>query len=109
MFLLSYSYLSTREPESSRSKPLLQEMELTNCKLPERLERLQQEWRQRKTSVKDWGAYFRSLGVAQPAFGSTGEWIASCVRRAEAKGPKYGGNGGNGGNGKGKGKGKGKW
>ena len=60
-------------------------------------------------SVKDWGAYFRSLGVAQPAFGSTGEWIASCVRRAEAKGPKYGGNGGNGGSGKGKGKGKGKW
>eukprot|EP00435_Cladocopium_sp_Y103_P058488 s288_g20.t1 len=84
-------------------------MELTNCKLPERLERLQQEWRQRKASVKDWGAYFRSLGVAQPAFGSTGEWIASCVRRAEAKGPKYGGNAGNGGNGKGKGKGKGKW
>lgn len=87
----------------------LKEMELTNCKLPERLERLQQEWRQRKASVKDWGAYFRSLGVAQPAFGSTGEWIASCVRRAEAKGPKYGGNAGNGGNGKGKGKGKGKW
>ena len=85
-------------------------MEVTNCKMPERLEKLQQEWKKRQSSVKDWGAYFRCLNVPRPSFGSTEEWIASCVRRAEAKGPKYGGNGGNGGNnGKGKGKGKGKW
>eukprot|EP00434_Breviolum_minutum_P033586 symbB.v1.2.029722.t2/scaffold3287.1/size59763/9 len=88
----------------------LQEMELSNCKMPERLERLQQEWRQRKASVNNWGAYFKCLGVAQPQFGSTAEWITSCVRRAEAKGPKYGGAGqdGKGKGGKG-GKGKGKW
>lgn len=76
-------------------------------KLPERLERLQSEWRQRKESTKDWAAYFRGIGVDRPDFPSTNEWIASCVRRAATMGPKYG-NGGKGnskGNGKGKGKG----
>jgi len=87
----------------------LQQMEATNCKLPDRLERLQSSWRERKTSVKDWSAYFRCINVAQPKFSSTGEWIASCVRRAEAKGPKYGGKGEKGKGEKGKGKGKGKW
>ncbi|CAJ1342892.1 unnamed protein product [Effrenium voratum] len=85
----------------------MKEMEQTNCKLPERLERLQSEWRQRKESTKDWAAYFRGIGVDRPDFPSTNEWIASCVRRAAIMGPKYG-NGGKGnskGNGKGKGKG----
>jgi len=87
----------------------LQEMELSNCKLPERLERLQQQWRERKASVQNWQLYFKSLGVTPPQFASTAEWIASCVKRAEAKGPKYGGKS-DGSKGKGgKGKGKGKW
>ncbi len=85
-----------------------QEMELSNCKLPERLERLQQQWRERKASVKNWQLYFKCLGVAPPQFGSTAEWIASCVKRAEVKGPKYGGKSDGKGKG-GKGKGKGKW
>ena len=46
------------------------------------------------------------LGVAQPRFASTQEWIASCVRRAEQKGPKYSGAKGES---KGKGKGKGRF
>ena len=36
-------------------------MERTNCKLPERLEKLQTLWRERKSSVKGWGDYFRGL------------------------------------------------
>ena len=87
----------------------LNDMEETNCKLPARLEHLQSEWRKRKESVGDWGAYFRCIGTAQPGFPSTGEWIASCVSRAAVKGPKYGSGGGKGEKGKGKGKGKGKF
>jgi len=83
----------------------LPEMEDTNCKLPDRLERLQVEWRKRKESVADWAAYYRCIGAARPDFGSTAQWIASCVRRAAEKGPKYG-SGGKGDKGKGKGKGK---
>eukprot|EP00913_Durusdinium_trenchii_P015937 g14976.t1 len=45
----------------------LQQMEATNCKLPDRLERLQSSWRERKTSVKDWSAYFRCINVEQKA------------------------------------------
>ncbi|CAE7263204.1 UBC6 [Symbiodinium natans] len=88
----------------------LSDMEETNCKLPERLEHLQAEWRKRKESVGDWTAYYNCIGAARPSFPSTGEWIASCVRRAAAeKGPKYGSGGGKGEKGKGKGKGKGKF
>lgn len=39
---------------------LKKEMELTNCKLPDRLERLQQLWRERKSAVKAWGDFFRA-------------------------------------------------
>lgn len=85
----------------------LREMEATNCKLPARLERLQQQWRERKQAVGDWRAYFGCIGVATPAFGSTAEWIASCAARAAEKGPKYGGGKG-GGKDKGRGKGKGR-
>ena len=86
-------------------KQTLVDMEETNCKLPERLELLQSEWRKRKESVGDWAAYFRCIGTGRPNFPSTAEWISSCVRRAAAKGPKYG-SGGKGDKGKGKGKGK---
>jgi len=87
----------------------LREMEATNCKLPTRLDKLQQQWRERKQAIGDWGAYFSCIGAARPAFGSTAEWIASCVTRAAEKGPKYGGAKGEGkGNSKGKGKGRGK-
>ena len=89
----------------------LGDMEETNCKLPERLEHLQSEWRKRKESVADWAAYFSCIGASRPSFPSTGEWIASCIQRAASKGPKYGsgGGGGKGDKGKGKGKGKGKF
>lgn len=92
----------------------LEQMELTNCKLPERLETLQVQWRQRKASTDSWATYFEHIGAAQPAFASTSSWIASCVQRAATKGPKYGGAKGEGkgnsakGDGKGKGKGGGK-
>jgi hypothetical protein len=89
----------------------LKEMEGTNCKLPERLEKLQAQWRQRKASTDTWATYYRHIGAAQPAFASTDTWIADCVRRASTKGPKYGGakgeGKGNGGKGDGRSKGKG--
>jgi len=94
----------------------LQAMEATNCKLPDRLERLQKEWRERKSATDGWAAYFRAIGAPRPAFGSTEDWIADCVKRAAAKGPKYGGAKGEGKGGKGgkagkggKGGAKGKW
>jgi len=64
-------------------------MEATNCKLPERLESLQSQWRVRKSTTSDWAAYFLHLGTPKPAFNSSAEWIADCVRRAALKGPKY--------------------
>jgi len=69
----------------------LKDMEATNCKLPERLERLQLEWRERKASTTSWVAYYRNIGVAPPSFASDTAWIVDCVSRAAAKGPKYGG------------------
>merc|ERR1712216_795705 len=86
----------------------LKEMELTNCKLPERLENLQVQWRQRKASTDSWATYFQHIGAARPAFESTSAWIADCVKRAAAKGPKYSGAKGEGKGSGGKGKGKGK-
>jgi ubiquitin-protein ligase len=78
----------------------LREIEETNCKLPQRLDKLQARWREQKSSIGSWSAYFRCIGASQPAFQSESAWIADCVIRAAAKGPKYGG-----GDGKGKGKG----
>merc|ERR1740138_1670527 len=89
----------------------LKEMEVTNCKLPERLEKLQTQWRQRKASTDTWASYYGHIGAAQPAFASTDAWIVDCVRKASTKGPKYGGakgeGKGNGGKGDGRSKGKG--
>merc|ERR1719160_1841396 len=84
----------------------LKEMEVTNCKLPDRLENLQVQWRARKASTNTWKDYYEHIGAPLPAFGSTGEWIADCARRAVAMGPKYVGAKGEGReNGKGSGKG----
>merc|ERR1712072_1369680 len=83
----------------------LQEIEKTNCKLPQRLEKLQVQWRQQKSSVDSWVSYFACIGVSRPAFQSESAWIADCVSRAAEKGPKYGGAKGEGKGGKGKGKG----
>merc|ERR1712072_331996 len=68
----------------------LQEIEKTNCKLPQRLETLQVQWRQQKSSVDSWASYFACIGVSRPAFQSESAWIADCVSRAAEKGPKYG-------------------
>jgi len=92
----------------------LKEMEATNCKLPARLELLQGRWREQKQAIGGWAAYFSCIGAARPREASTNEWIANCVRRAAAMGPKYGGAKGDGkgsgkGGGKGYGKGKGKF
>jgi hypothetical protein len=88
---------------------MLTEVEATKCKLPERLERLQAQWRERRASTNNWEAYYRHIGAARPAFASSAAWIASCESRAAAKGPKYGGakGGGKGTGGKGKASGKG--
>merc|ERR1712217_402929 len=87
----------------------LNAMEDTNCKLPERLEKLQVQWRQQKSSIDSWSSYFGCIGVEKPAFPSETLWIADCVRRAAIRGPKYGGAKGDGkGDTKGKGKGVGK-
>lgn len=92
------------------SKATLEQMEATNCKLPDRLEQLQAKWREQKTQTDSWSKYFQNIGASRPAFASIGEWIQDSVRRAAAKGPKYGGGKGQGksdsGGGKGNGKGK---
>jgi len=84
---------------------VLSQMELTNCRLPERLEALQSQWRQKKQSIVDWQGYFGCIGAAKPSFGSSNLWIADCVSRAESMGPKYGGGKGEGKGSKGKSKG----
>lgn len=83
----------------------LKEMESSNCRLPERLETLQSRWRQRKETIVDWPGYFTCIGAAKPSFGNSNLWIADCVSRADAMGPKYSGNKGEGKGSKGKGKG----
>lgn len=83
----------------------LKQMELTNCRLPDRLEALQSQWRQRKQAIVDWQGYFTCIGAAKPSFGSSNLWIADCVSRAESMGPKYSGGRGDGKGSKGKGKG----
>merc|ERR1712070_1194173 len=82
-------------------------VEGTNCKMTERLERLQVQWRNQKTSINTWAQYFKCIDASPPAFPSESAWIANCVDRAAAKGPKYGGGKGDakGSNGKGAGKG----
>jgi len=85
----------------------LKVMEATNCKLPERLETLQKDWRARKQSTTTWPAYFAAIGAAPPSSGTISDWIAECARRAATKGPKYGGMKGSGKGGGGKGTSKG--
>jgi len=90
----------------------LKEMEVTNCKVPERLELLQSKWREQKASTSTWKLYFERIGASLPTFKTTEDWIADCVQRSAAKGPKYvklQKGSGRGDKGKGKGKGKGKW
>merc|ERR1712139_268898 len=89
-------------------KTTLAQMEETNCKLPQRLETLQAQWRQRKSCIDCWSSYFDCIGTVQPAFPSEADWIKDCVNRAAAKGPKYGGQKGDGKGDKGQGKGSGK-
>lgn len=81
------------------------QMEITNCKLPHRLEKLQMEWRKRKEITDTWPKYFKAIGAPLPSFPSTDAWIAFCVQSAAEKGRKYGGND----HGKGKGKSRGKY
>jgi hypothetical protein len=85
-------------------KSTMKEIERTNCKLPQRLENLQVQWRQQKASIDNWAAYFDVIGVSPPSR-SESAWIAECVSRAAGKGLKYGASKGEG---KGDGKGKGK-
>jgi hypothetical protein len=86
----------------------LDEIEKTNCKLPDRLEKLQSQWRVLKSDTKDWQTFFKATGASRPTAPSSAAWIADCVSRAAAKGPKYGGPKGDGkGSGKASGKGKG--
>merc|ERR1712151_949972 len=85
----------------------LAEIETTNCKLPSRLEQLQALWRERKAATKDWSVFFQFAGASRPNHSSSAAWIADCVKRAAAKGPKYAGAKGDG-KGKVKGGGKGK-
>merc|ERR1712224_144466 len=67
----------------------LQEIEDTNCKVPERLELLQSRWREQKASTNNWKLFFERIGASLPAFKTTEDWIADCVQRSAAKGPKY--------------------
>lgn len=88
----------------------LSEMEATNCKLPDRLEKLQAKWREQKASTDTWAKYFEHIGASRPSFDSTVAWIQDTVRRAGIKGPKYSGMKGQGkGKSAGKGKGCGKY
>lgn len=85
----------------------LEEMESTNCRLPERLEALQTQWRDRKNSTKSWSDYFGFIGAVRPKV-AVDVWIAQCQSRAMERGHLYGGGEGGGKGGcKGKGFGKG--
>merc|ERR1711966_329763 len=86
----------------------LEEMESTNCKMPQRLDNLQVQWRQQKSSTDSWATFFKNIGVSPPGCESCAAWIADCVSRAAAKGPKYGGAKGDGKGGRSNVKGKGK-
>merc|ERR1712118_577731 len=91
---------------------MLKEIEETNCKVPQRLELLQSKWREQKSSTSTWKLFFERIGASLPTFKTTEDWIADCVQRSAAKGPKYvklQKGSGRGDKGKGKGKGKGKW
>merc|ERR1712072_1142412 len=46
----------------------LTDMEETNCKLPQRLEKLQMQWRQQKSAIDTWASYFACIKVSPPAF-----------------------------------------
>jgi ubiquitin-protein ligase len=101
-------------------------MDVSNGKIPERLERLQRAWKQRE-DPKSWRQFAEATGCSQSMRRqmeeTTGEWILDCVTRAKQKGSKYGrggggggkggrrggGGGGYGGGGWGGGKGKGRW
>merc|ERR1712085_186277 len=72
-------------------KVTLAEVEETNCKLPQRLEKLQVQWRQQKSAVDNWASYFKCIGVSLSDSKSELAWITVCVSRAAAKGPKYAG------------------
>jgi len=82
----------------------LRQIESTNCKLPERLEKLQAQWRQQKSAIKDWPSYFACIGVSLKHQNES-MWIRDCVDRAANKGPKYGSGKGDGKGSKGNGKG----
>eukprot|EP00928_Gymnodinium_smaydae_P037571 TRINITY_DN26057_c0_g6_i1.p1 TRINITY_DN26057_c0_g6~~TRINITY_DN26057_c0_g6_i1.p1 ORF type:complete len:628 (-),score=104.74 TRINITY_DN26057_c0_g6_i1:271-2154(-) len=69
----------------------LKAMEATNCTLPERLEKLQLEWRNVKQATTTWSDYFTNIGASEPKFSSIDAWIADSVARASTMGPKYGG------------------
>jgi len=84
----------------------LREIEETNCKVPKRLELLQSRWREQKASTNTWKLFFERIGASLPPFKSTEDWIADCVQRSAANGPKYIRSQGSKGKGKGKGKGK---
>merc|ERR1712025_179577 len=64
----------------------LREIEDTNCKVPERLERLQSKWREQKATTNTWKLFFERIGASLPAFKSTEDWIDDCVKRSSAKG-----------------------
>jgi len=83
--------------------PTLELMEETNCRMPQRLETLQQEWRKASQATTSWKLFFAQLRASMPPAQSPDAWIQTCVSRAAEKGPKYGSGGGKGG-GKGKGK-----
>mmetsp|Transcript_55129 Transcript_55129/g.102086 ORF Transcript_55129/g.102086 Transcript_55129/m.102086 type:complete len:648 (+) Transcript_55129:63-2006(+) len=87
----------------------LEAMEATNCKLPDRLEKMQAEWKKRQAGTKTWEDYFGNIGAEMPAFPTLSLWIHNNVDRAAGRGPRYvdGGKGdkgsGKGGGNKGKG------
>jgi len=81
----------------------VRDMEASNCTLPAKLEELQARWRERKQAIGSWAAYFECIGAAGPKDQNLEDWIATCVRRASDRGPKYGGAKGAGKGSKGKG------
>jgi len=69
---------------------VLVQIEATNCKLPERLQELQNQWRLKQPTIDTWSKYFAQIQATQPPFSDLSSWIRSCVSRAQDKGPKYG-------------------
>ena len=66
-------------------------MDATLCRLPTKLELFQEKIK--KIQVNNWSEYFKILGASEKfrknVVSNLDEWVKDCIKRSNAKGPKY--------------------